>query len=89
MLDDLSSRAEAVVHTLRRLIADVLRIEEECVTPATAIHATPGWDSLKHIELVVAIEQTFRIELTEDEIVAMRSVQKIHEILQGRGVLPA
>jgi acyl carrier protein len=56
------------------------------VTPETAIHATPRWDSLKHIELVVAIEKTFDVELTEDEIAAMRSVRKIREILQERGV---
>jgi acyl carrier protein len=79
---------ETIVDILKRLISNVLRIDENSITPKTAIHATPRWDSLKHIELVVAIETTFRIELTEDEIVAMRSVGKIQEILQKRGVLP-
>jgi len=45
-----------------------------------------AWDSLKHMELIVALESAFEIELTFDEIVAMRSVQDIKRVLTGRGV---
>ena len=44
-------------------------------------------DSLKHMDLVVSIEQAFKIELTLDEIVIMTSVVAIKRVLNDRGVL--
>jgi acyl carrier protein len=44
------------------------------------------WDSLKHMELIVCIEQTFCVELTFDEIVKMQNVGEIKRILNERGV---
>jgi acyl carrier protein len=75
------------VSTLRRILSDILRIEEEKITPDMTIHETPTWNSLTHIELVVMIEDGFGIQLTEDEIVAMTSVDKIQKVLTARGVL--
>ena len=83
----LAQFGDTIVDILRRLMSDVLRIDEDKITLETAIHETAGWNSLTHIELVVAIETTFRIVLTEDEIVAMTTVGKIHGVLHGRGVL--
>lgn len=47
---------------------------------------TAEWDSLKHIELIVAIEGQYNIELTGDEIAVMTSYQTISDMLQKRGV---
>ena len=46
-----------------------------------------AWDSLKHMELIVALEQAFDVELTFDEIVAMQSVREIKRVLEERSVL--
>jgi acyl carrier protein len=75
------------VDTLRDVIAEVLRIDVSKITPDLAIHQTATWNSLTHIELVVAIEDRFRIQLTEDEIVAMTTVDKIEKTLAARGAI--
>jgi len=48
--------------------------------------STPEWDSLKHIEIIVAIEGTYKIDLTGDEIADMTSVKAIREQLANHGV---
>lgn len=45
-----------------------------------------GWDSTKQIELIVAIEDACAIELTTDEIMRLRSVGALVDILRGRGI---
>jgi acyl carrier protein len=72
---------------LTRIISETLRLGPDKITPATAIHETPSWNSLTHIELVVAIEETFNIQLQEDEIVAMTNVEAIRNVLAKRVVL--
>lgn len=75
------------MNTLRRILSDILRIEEDKITPDMAIHETPTWNSLTHMELVIMIEDGFSVRLTEDEIVAMTCVDEIQKVLTARGVL--
>lgn len=43
---------------------------------------TPSWDSLKHIELMFALEEELGVEFTEQELVQLDSVSKIINIVQ-------
>jgi acyl carrier protein len=75
------------VDTLTRIISEILRIDVNKITPEITIHDTAAWNSLAHIELIVMIEETFRIQFTEDEIVAMTNVEKIRKTLARRGIV--
>lgn len=46
----------------------------------------PEWDSLKHAQLVVALERTFGVRFNGREIVQMNSIAAIIKVLQGKGV---
>ena len=53
---------------------------------ATSRKDVPKWDSLQHVALVAAIEQQFGISLSMDEMVEIRSVKDIGNILDRHGV---
>lgn len=44
------------------------------------------WDSLQHVALVAALESTFGISLSMDEMLEIASVRDIHAILARHGV---
>ncbi len=69
------------MNTIHKLIANILKLPEASVSNDTSMENTPEWDSLKHIEIIVAIEQELGIELTGDEIADMVSVKAIETIL--------
>lgn len=71
---------------LNELFAHTLNIPPSRVTEEMTMQNTAEWDSLKHIELIVAIEGQYNIELTGDEIAVMTSYQTISDMLQKRGV---
>lgn len=71
---------------LKKLMSDVLRMPEGEITDSLSVKSADTWDSLKHMELVVGIEQTFGISLTADEIVSMINVSEIKRILRNKGV---
>jgi acyl carrier protein len=52
------------------------------VGPAT--HDT--WTSIKHLQLIVALEDEYGVALTRQEIRSIRSVGDIRRILRGRGI---
>jgi len=72
--------------TIVDLIAKILKIPAASITDETAMKNVPAWDSLKHMTLILAIEQEFALELTGDEIADMTSVKAIRDILGKRGL---
>jgi acyl carrier protein len=56
------------------------------ITPAVSREDVPRWDSLQHLALVAEIEQQFGISLSLDEMVEIRSVGDICNVLERYGV---
>jgi acyl carrier protein len=56
------------------------------LTRQTSSDQVPRWDSLQHIALVRAIETTFDINLSMDEMMEMRTVGDIEAVLRRHGV---
>jgi len=71
---------------LKELMAELFKMKTEKITDSLTMKDTDVWDSLKHMELVVSIEQTLGIELTFDEIVAMQTFKDIKRVLREKGV---
>jgi len=71
---------------LQVLMSELFRIDKEEVIDSLTMKDTDVWDSLKHMELVLLIEQTMGVDLTFEEIVAMQTFSDIKRILVARGV---
>lgn len=56
------------------------------LTRATSPDDIGRWDSLQHIALVRALETTFSIRLSMDEMMEIRSVGDIETVLRRHGV---
>lgn len=45
-----------------------------------------NWDSLKHMSLILALEEEFDITFSDDEIIRILSVKNTLEILKGKSL---
>ena len=45
-----------------------------------------GWDSLGHVNLIVALESTYNISIGLDEVMGIETVADIKTILEANGV---
>ena len=71
---------------VENLLSEVLQMSASDITDNLTMKDVDAWDSLKHMELIVALEQSFEVQLNFDEIVAMQSVSAIKRVLRERGV---
>lgn len=71
---------------LTGLLAEVLQLPAATIKDDLAMAEIDIWDSLKHMELIAALEEGFSIQLTFDDIVAMQNVCEIKRVLRHRGV---
>ena len=65
---------EEIFEKLNEIFIDVLDLDECELTDATSASDIEEWDSLSHIQLIVAIEKTFKIKFTSLEIMKWANV---------------
>jgi len=51
---------------LKQVIADVLQINVSSIDDDTSVDTVESWDSLAHLNLILAIEERFDISFSED-----------------------
>jgi len=71
---------------VEKVFAEVLRMPLESITDASSPDNTPKWDSVAAIDLTLAIEDEFGVTFTTKEIIAMRSIALVKQILSVRGI---
>ncbi len=88
-LDELAKRPKAKVLTIQELYAAVGPLAEQVLQiprfdATTTMTSTPAWDSLKHIQLLGAIERKFGIEISADDSFKLCSADRLIQYLQIR-----
>ena len=68
------------------VLAEVLQLPPSQITDDLTMKDVEAWDSLKHMELIVALETALEVQLTFEEIVTMQSVREIKRVLAERSV---
>jgi acyl carrier protein len=80
--------AEGVSPRLQRLVANVFGLAPDAVTAATSVDTVDRWDSLQHLNLVIALESEFGVAFSPEEIPELVSVEIIALTLRDKGVPP-
>lgn len=68
-----------------QLIAEHLGVPEDKVTPDADIRDDLGGDSLDVVELVMACEEEFDCEITDQQQEKITTVQDVFDVLQASG----
>lgn len=63
-----------ILAEVQEIFRDVLDNEEIVLRKETAVDDIEEWDSLSHIQLIVAIEKKFKIKFTSREILSWNNV---------------
>ena len=72
---------EEVFEKLNEVFRDVFEDDDITVEDATTAVDVDGWDSLEHINLINAIEQEFDIKFNMGQIVSMKNVGEMADII--------
>jgi acyl carrier protein len=69
----------AILTKMNELARDIFDNEDAVLTETTVANDVEGWDSLNHIQFVVAIEKSFKVKFTSREI---QSWQRVGDVVQ-------
>jgi acyl carrier protein len=71
---------------LRNVFVGGLALSPDFDAEEVRLFETPGWDSMGHMSLVVAIEDEFEVELSVHHIIALNTFEMAVRALQDLGV---
>jgi len=71
---------------LKKVLADIFKIEITSVNEDTSVDTVERWDSLNHLNLILALESEFGVSFTEEQSVEIMNYPLIKLVLQEHGV---
>ncbi len=75
---------QEILSQVEEIFCDVLDNEEIVLTDATTANDVEDWDSLTHIQLIVAIEKHFGIKFTSKEILSWANVGEMVDCIASK-----
>jgi acyl carrier protein len=80
----IKKKMAAVEERVKKIIAEQLGVEEEDITPEASFVDDLGADSLDTVELVMAFEEEFGIEIPDDDAEKILNVQNAVDYIKEK-----
>jgi acyl carrier protein len=74
----------ALQQRIQRICADILAVPAEHLTLETSPEMVEAWDSVNHLNLVLAMEQEFAVQFTPEEIEQLLSIEQIAQCVDEK-----
>ncbi|NKB51101.1 MAG: acyl carrier protein [Rhizobiaceae bacterium] len=68
------------------IIAGILNVEADTLSEKSNAMNTPNWDSLRHIEVILAVETAYNIRFAINEVVNMQNLGDMRTVLEAKNV---
>jgi len=73
-----------ILAKVQEVFRDELAVEDLVLTDETTADDVEEWDSLSHVQLVVALEKAFGIKFTSREILSWDNVGDLVDCIAGK-----
>jgi acyl carrier protein len=67
---------------LKQVMAAVLEVDASTLTERSSMDDVPGWDSLRQLNLVLALEEAFGVSIPDDDAANATSFELLRLVLQ-------
>ena len=67
-----------------QLIADVLNVGVEIINRQTSPRQIEGWDSVQHLNIVLALEEALGLQFSPEDIEQMQSAGQILDVIDAK-----
>ena len=75
---------QEILNLVQEIFRDILDNEDIVLTNETTANDVEEWDSLSHIQLIVAIEKHFKLKFTSLEIMKWKNVGEMVDTIYQR-----
>lgn len=77
-----------ITEELKRLILSVLKLDDWDIKDETIAASVPGWDSLNHVNVILAVEKHFHLHFKPVEILKLKNVGDLQRLVNSKLNMP-
>ena len=66
------------------MASDLFGVPANQISNASSPETIETWDSVQHLNLVLALEQKFNLQLSLEEIEQMKSIGDVTQLIEGK-----
>ncbi|HEX6505128.1 MAG TPA: acyl carrier protein [Terriglobales bacterium] len=74
----------SILEQVRAIASDILSVPADRMHPDSSPETIEAWDSIQHLNLVLALEENFNVQLSPEEIEQMRSIGQISTLIGSK-----
>jgi acyl carrier protein len=79
--------SQQVPSSLRDILADILEIAPEQITPELGVGNVESWDSFRHLQAILAVEGEYGVQFDPQRIPELTTVSLIQSELEKKGAV--
>lgn len=69
---------------LKKTILKVLQLEDYEINHDTRADEVPGWDSLNHINVILAVEKEYMVRFKNVEILKLKNIGDLQKLVDSK-----
>lgn len=73
-----------ITDDLKQTILSALKLDDWDLRDETLASEVPGWDSLNHVNVILAVEKKFAVKFKNLEVLKLRNVGDLQRLLQTK-----
>lgn len=73
-----------ISHELKTAVLGALNLDDWEITDTTVASEVPGWDSLSHINVVLAVEKHFGVRFKGVEVLKLKTVGDLQRLVNTK-----
>ncbi len=74
----------AVFDQIRTMASDFFGVPAESITADSSPQTLEAWDSNQHLNLVLAVEEKFSLQLSPEEIEQMKNIGETAKLIESK-----
>jgi acyl carrier protein len=67
---------------VRNVASDIFGIPADKITPESSPETIENWDSMQHLNLVLAVEEKFGVQLDPEDIEQMKNIGAVAKVVE-------
>jgi acyl carrier protein len=83
-LEDGVMSTSAIYQTLTGLFQDVFEDDALTLCPDLTADEVDGWDSLSHIQMLLAVEQAFKVRFSAAQVASLTRLGDLVDLIQTK-----
>jgi len=73
-----------MIETIRQIMAQVFQVDSAIISDHVTQKEIEKWDSLRHLNLMIALEEKFGLSFEPEEISELTSMDRITEMIKKK-----